>query len=461
MIDKHEVETKAEEFAIHPANVQRDYVFGWVLAGIYAESALRDSLVLKGGNAFRKAYFEHARFSGDLDFASTKALPADAIRAELGRVCDFIHGSTEVVFEKGRTRVDEQHTADPDKKMFKARLYFKDFYGNPDKFTISIRVDINPFDRVLLPVQQRNLVHPYSDWQSCEIPLRCLKIEELLAGKLKCLLQRRHSADLYDFVFSVLLNPDIDVNRSEIVSTFLRMTIFRPSPGVVRGLLVDLPFQVMRGLWHKYLVFPKNGLIDFDKAVDLFKTTVNELFGPLPIGRGQLAYFPSHLRNPIMEAGYGMTVLDIMYDGVRRQVEPYSLTYKTRKDGVAREYLYVYDRTGGNRRGPGLKTFVHPKIQHIANTDTEFEPRYQVELSKAGEAARSSYFARPTGRSISTYATPRRRRVRSPARGFGPRYVLECGICGKRFRRKKYSTKLNPHKDRYGNQCYGRIGYML
>jgi predicted nucleotidyltransferase component of viral defense system len=67
MIVKEEIDTKAGELGVHVANVQRDYVFGWLLAGIsQAENHLRSSLILKGGNCFRKAYFEHARFSNDL-----------------------------------------------------------------------------------------------------------------------------------------------------------------------------------------------------------------------------------------------------------------------------------------------------------------------------------------------------------------------------------------------------------
>src|SRR5947209_2646349 len=34
MITKEEIEAKAEEFELHPANVERDYAFGWFLAGL-------------------------------------------------------------------------------------------------------------------------------------------------------------------------------------------------------------------------------------------------------------------------------------------------------------------------------------------------------------------------------------------------------------------------------------------
>jgi hypothetical protein len=50
----------------------------------------------------------------------------------------------------------------------------------------------------------------------------------------------------------------------------------------------------------------------------------------------------------------------------------------------------------------------------------------------------------------------RRRAFATPAR-----YTVACPVCAKRFRRKTYSTKLNPHKDQYGNRCFGRIGYLV
>jgi hypothetical protein len=50
VISKDEIEAKAEEFGIHISNVERDYVFGWLLVGIYS-GPLKELFVLKGGNA--------------------------------------------------------------------------------------------------------------------------------------------------------------------------------------------------------------------------------------------------------------------------------------------------------------------------------------------------------------------------------------------------------------------------
>ena len=51
--------------------VEKDYVLGWVLAGIYRQTALAESGIFKGGSCFKKCYFETYRFSEDLDLTLT------------------------------------------------------------------------------------------------------------------------------------------------------------------------------------------------------------------------------------------------------------------------------------------------------------------------------------------------------------------------------------------------------
>jgi hypothetical protein len=164
--------------------------------------------------------------------------------------------------------------------------------------------------------------------------------------------------------------------------------------------------------------------------------------------------FPSTLRNLIMESAADLTLMELTYDNRTRLVEPYSLVFKRRSsDGVGQEYFYAFDRTGGHTSSPGLKSFFHHKIQNIQKTNTRFEPRFPVELSKAGEFAGRTYFGSPFGRSV-------HRRVARALSPIARIYIVECSYCAKRFPRKKYSTRLRPHKDRYGKLCYGRSGFI-
>src|SRR6266540_4716048 len=206
MIDREEIEAKADEFGIHTSNVQRDYVFGWLLFALYSGSPLRNQLILKGGNCFRKAYFPNTRFSRDLDFAIESAINEILLREEFNRVCELAQARSGIEFDLDRNKVELQHEIDRRRSIYEVKLYFKDFYGNPDKFTISVTLDVTEFDRIYLPTQNRILIHPYSDTESCRVELRCLKLEEMLAAKLKSLLQRREVSDLYDLAYSILLN---------------------------------------------------------------------------------------------------------------------------------------------------------------------------------------------------------------------------------------------------------------
>ena len=73
-------------------------------------------------------------------------------------------------------------------------------------------------------------------------------------------------------------------------------------------------------------------------------------------------------------------------------MEPYALSFKWRQDGAGQEYLYVWDQTGG-RSGPGRKSLLNWKITSLADTEVKFEPRFEIELAKAGEYGERTTFS--------------------------------------------------------------------
>ena len=71
MIDRQEIRDFSREFGLAANVIEKDYAFGWVLAGISNHPALASSWVFKGGTCLKKCYFETYRFSEDLDFTLT------------------------------------------------------------------------------------------------------------------------------------------------------------------------------------------------------------------------------------------------------------------------------------------------------------------------------------------------------------------------------------------------------
>ena len=68
MIDRGEILDLAGELDLRPDIVEKDYVLGWLLAGISRHPSLGSAWLFKGGTCLKKCYLETYRFSEDLDF---------------------------------------------------------------------------------------------------------------------------------------------------------------------------------------------------------------------------------------------------------------------------------------------------------------------------------------------------------------------------------------------------------
>jgi predicted nucleotidyltransferase component of viral defense system len=71
VIDKQEVIAFSREIGLTSNVVEKDYILGWLLAGIAQHPELGRSWIFKGGTCLKKCFFETYRFSEDLDFTIT------------------------------------------------------------------------------------------------------------------------------------------------------------------------------------------------------------------------------------------------------------------------------------------------------------------------------------------------------------------------------------------------------
>lgn len=468
MIDQEEIKAKAIEFDIHHPNVERDYVFGWLLKSIFENDYLRSMLVFKGGNCLRKAFYSHTRFSADLDFSVGDAIDAKKMGEQINNACREAQTACGVEFRIDRNTFTEGSVVDSARRSYKGRVYFTDFFGNQDDLTISVKLDVTDFDRLYLPPTKRQLIHPYSDATACEAELNCMALEEIVANKLKCLMQRRHSHDLFDLVYSTFIDRSIELDRGLVLRTFLNKTIFSASPGAAKGILLGIPLAFFAGVWEKYIRCPKSTRFSFDRAAEGFKDSIERLFDGVSAGeRGEQLYFVGEHRHMILEGGAERRLMKLTYHGVERIIEPYSLAYKQPKGKPAREYFYAYDTTGGQSKRPSIKAFLNTDVEALSLTDDKFEPRYEIELSKAGEEARNAYFgrdfsARRAGATARSVKARMGRMARTTVfRGYGPTYKVQCPYCQKTFTRKTQSLDLKEHKSPDGYRCGGRRGFRV
>lgn len=456
MIGRDEIDSVARDLQVNAADVERDYVFGWLLANLFGQSRLRDRLVLKGGNALRKGYFENTRYSDDLDFTTSGSVSVNELRNELLAICNAASAGSGVTFLNDEAVVQEKRRIDEQLQVLEARLYFRDFYGKQGHVRVKVRIDVTQFERLHLPAMQRPLLHGYSDASSCHGTITCVKLEEILASKLKCLLQRRHVADLFDYVHWLFFGSE-SVDTRLVISTFLHKTIYSRQPSAALELLLNLPLQILRDAWTKYIVCPARAALAFETALGRFAEHVRSIFAPFGATDrawfSRRVFFPSALRNVILDAGSRLTLVKMKYQGVERLVEPYSLRYKQKKDGDAREYFYGFDRTGGRSSGPQMKSFVADGFQSAEPTDISFEPQYDVEVSKAGDLAVAGRFV--SRRAVPGFGVSRRRGIP------GPIYTFRCSLCHRLFAHRTFDPTLRAHSNGRGSHCVGSTGVYI
>ena len=61
------------EFGLAARVIEKDYVLGWVLAGIFNHLVIGSSWVFKGGTCLKKCFFETYRFAEDLDYSLSES----------------------------------------------------------------------------------------------------------------------------------------------------------------------------------------------------------------------------------------------------------------------------------------------------------------------------------------------------------------------------------------------------
>jgi predicted nucleotidyltransferase component of viral defense system len=402
MIDTIEIQDKAKDLGLNPTDIEKDYVHGRILRAVFEGSSLGRELVLKGGNCLRKGYLPNTRFSKDLDFSSIENIDETFLREELNRICSHVQAETGIDFDTERTLVKDKGLPIPGVEALEARLYFKGFY-NEENIVLKTQMDVTQFDKIYLPIQQQALIHPYSDYSECKATLRCQKIEEVLASKLTTLLHRRKAVDLFDLLYSVLIAKDFRVVRREVISTFLKKSVFEAEPNSAKLQFLELPLDEFKHIWGG-IVGPIRSLFSFDYVVGNFHAFIEGLFalilpelssvsspkfGPqdgIPnrgrIGLHSLPYFSSTIRNTIINSGRSLNLVSIFYDGINRLVEPYKLEYRIRKsDSRGLEYFWAYDPFGsGKSKTPGIRQYICDKIETASRTDLPFMPRYEIEL---------------------------------------------------------------------------------
>jgi predicted nucleotidyltransferase component of viral defense system len=471
VIDKREVLETASALGLLPNVVEKDYVLGWLLAGINNHPDLAKSWVFKGGTCLKKCYFETYRFSEDLDFtlSDESHLEEGFLQRVFGEVIAWVTDESGLVMSGDQLSFDIY-------KNPRGRLSCqgKVSYRGPVSPTSSaggwpkIKLDLTADEKLVLPAVRREVFHPYSDRPEGGLWINSYAYEEAFGEKIRALGERTRPRDLYDVVNLYRhgdSRPPSAVLRDVLEQKCAYKGIVLPTMEALEPHLPDLKATWANMLGHQLPVLPP--VADFWAALpEIFTWLMGGTEAPqrLRIQPGSTEItirsrvlpmtVPPRARAPleiIRFAAANHLCVDLTYDNGVRRIEPYSL----RQTAEGNFVLHAIRSESGEHR-----SYRVDRMQGAAITGQSFAPRYLVELSSEGplSVAPTATLASNITSSLREIRTASRSRSAAIPRSGGPVYIYRCSVCGKNFQRKSMDGSLNSHKNPQGYDCYGTYG---
>jgi predicted nucleotidyltransferase component of viral defense system len=468
VIDRAEILRLANEFGLEPRIVEKDYILGWVLAGIYRDPLLAQTWVFKGGTCLKKCFFETYRFSEDLDFTVTDASQLDAtfLEQRFLELSNWLYDTAGIELPPDQ-RVFDIYDNRRGGRCGEGRIGYRGPIAPRGGALPRIKLDLTADEILVLPTVMRPVGHVYSDSPAEGITARCYAFEEVFGEKVRALAERSRPRDLYD-VINLFRNGEFHAAAAVIRDVVQQKCTFK-NIGFPRfeGLAVfreELVAEWGNMLGHQLPALP---------PVESFWDALPEFFGwlagtraliaaaPYPLAAGdQVLRIPAGAfrlagrSTPFIEvirfAAANHLCVDLDYvseEGRRgtRTIEPYSLR-RTQDGNVV---LHAVRSQNQQHRSYRVDRILGARI-----TQLTFNPSYAVELTPTGPLTVMETTSR-TGRGATGWG----RSARQSRVSGGPVYVFRCPVCDKRFERKSYEATLRPHKNRSGGNCYGRYGH--
>lgn len=468
MIDRTEIIRLAGELGLQPRVVEKDYVLGWVLAGIARDEELSRAWLFKGGTCLKKCFFETYRFSEDLDFTVMEPvqLDRDFLIARFKAIGAWLYDTTGIELPAELLRFDV-YDLKTGGRAGEGRLAYRGPIAPRGGDLPRIKLDLTADERMVLPSVIAPITHSYTDAPAEGITARCYAFEELFGEKVRALAQRARPRDPYDVI------------------NLFRHGDFRNAAIVIHNIVTEkcnfkqIPFPTFESLApaHPELVGEWGNMLGHQlpslPPVDLFWTELPEFFRwlngavvqpllpsiPIEVSATVLHGPAGGIRIPghntsfievIRFAASNHLLIDLDYrdeQGNRRTrpIEPYSLR-RTQEGNILLCAVNV------ERQQP--RSYRIERIQGATIMSRGFTPRYEIELTPSGPLAAPDT---PRG-SEPASRQPLATRQRTGSTWPKTTYLYRCPTCGKRFERSSMAPILRAHKNPAGEACGGRQG---
>lgn len=405
MIPKAELLALAREWQLTPGVVEKDYVLGWMLAGVGEDTETAEAWVFKGGTCLRKCVLETYRFSEDLDFTLTPSAKyaEGEIAAALARITAWVAERSGLVFPAGSVAIRARQNR-AGERTFEASVGYQGPLSQPGP--PKIRFDITQHEPIVTPTVQREIFHPYSDALPERVRVTSYSTAELVAEKTRALFERSRPRDLYDVIqLGEIELPAEETARLRAVAVrkFESKGLNLPSASELESAVRangELTSEWSNMLAHQLPALPalEDQLARLPRALAWLEETATRTTasaasrGPrpsaIPLAAGDRIITARSIRSwgsgspieTIRFAAANRLLVEFSYHGSRRVVEPYSLRVK----GTGNLLLYAWEVRKGASTTNDIRAYKVGEVADAKALTTSFNPRFLVEFMDVG-----------------------------------------------------------------------------
>ncbi|MDR2145387.1 MAG: nucleotidyl transferase AbiEii/AbiGii toxin family protein [Tannerella sp.] len=285
MISKNEINRLAKEQKVRTTTIDKDWVLGHFIDAIYTIPECRNNLIFKGGTCLKKCRFPDYRFSEDIDFTSTNENFVFDMKT-LKKIIELVGSRTEMLLH-----IQSLENIQFNNKITGYRAKIK-FWGSdhsknqqptePNRWQTSIKIEIIYYEKMIFAPEISNIYHNYSDKlteNAQNIPI--YSISEVLAEKIRSLIQRSYTAprDYFDIWY---LSKNIEnIDWQEVVNGFYRKAAYKNLQfSGVEQLINENNDKILKSAWKNSLEhqIESGKLPEYEMVRDDLKVLMEKIF---------------------------------------------------------------------------------------------------------------------------------------------------------------------------------------
>jgi len=203
-MEYREIVNIADSKGIRKEVIDKDWILGHFLNAMFSFSDIYENFIFKGGTCLKKSYFPDYRFSEDLDFTLLK----NDFRIDELFFNKIIKLAEQNSGAKLHLKNIKQQIHKDIPQEYEVTILFWGAYHKPNqkvlpvnRWLTKIKLDISFSEKVILKPENKQIFHQYSDSKTINSIVPVYPLNEVIAEKLRSLMQRNRPRDIYDLYY--------------------------------------------------------------------------------------------------------------------------------------------------------------------------------------------------------------------------------------------------------------------